>query len=302
MLSFHACKFNLEKESEASQHLGVTEWHAGRDARRQPWNCPLKFAVAVPSTSTLPNGHLSAKHLPRERLMGCLKGSMTLQALGGGWICLAVGTASEGSSPLLEVEITHTHTHYGNPMVHSVTRQTISSYKKLMHNSATSEVWQTAFGEEFGRMAQGCNKTGQKGTNAMFVMTHDEIMHAPAVKNLFYLHKSSHWLPSAERWSPPHLNHCGGNLINYEDNAFVWRANIDTEKLYLDSVVSTKNERYTCLEIKKKYLTAALEYIEYMKIPLLIFPLWMIEQYNLKTLALDGWVYIEMRRAVWGFL
>ena len=55
-----------------------------------------------------------------------------------------------------------------------------------------------------------------------------------------------------------------------------------------------------CLDIKKNYLTAALEYIEYMKIPLELFPEWTQEQYNLKELALEGWVYIEMRRAVWG--
>jgi hypothetical protein len=65
--------------------------------------------------------------------------------------------------------------HYANPMVHPVTGETISSYKKLMHNPATSEVWQMAFGKDFGRMAQEDNKTGQKGTNAMFVMTHNKI-------------------------------------------------------------------------------------------------------------------------------
>jgi hypothetical protein len=31
-------------------------------------------------------------------------------------------------------------------------------------------------------MAQGCNKTGQKGTNAMFLMTHNKIHHALAAK------------------------------------------------------------------------------------------------------------------------
>ncbi len=54
-----------------------------------------------------------------------------------------------------------------------------------------------------------------------------------------------------------------------------------------------------CLDIKNFYLTAALEYFEYMKIPLALFPAWTVEQYNLHTLALDGWVHIEMRRAVW---
>jgi hypothetical protein len=72
--------------------------------------------------------------------------------------------------------------HYANPMVHPVTGRTIISYKKLMHNPTTAEIWQTAFGKDFGGMAQGCNKTRQKGTKAMFVMTHDEIRHALAAK------------------------------------------------------------------------------------------------------------------------
>jgi hypothetical protein len=42
--------------------------------------------------------------------------------------------------------------HYANPMVHSVTGETISSYKKLMNDPATAEVWQTAFGKDFGGM------------------------------------------------------------------------------------------------------------------------------------------------------
>ncbi len=71
----------------------------------------------------------------------------------------------------------HHFEHYTNPMVHTVTGETISSYKMLMHNPATAEVWQIAFGKYIGGMVQGDNKTGQKGTNAMFVMTHEEIQH-----------------------------------------------------------------------------------------------------------------------------
>ncbi len=65
-------------------------------------------------------------------------------------------------------------------------------------------------------------------------------------------------------------------------------------------MVSTANARYMCLNIKKIYLTAPLEYFEYMKIPLALFPALTNKQYNLNKMALDGWVYIGMRRAVWG--
>jgi hypothetical protein len=68
--------------------------------------------------------------------------------------------------------------HITCPIVHPVTGTTIIlSYKKLMNDPATAETWQTAFGKDFGGMAQGDNKTRQKGTNAMFVMTHNKIKH-----------------------------------------------------------------------------------------------------------------------------
>jgi hypothetical protein len=47
-------------------------------------------------------------------------------------------------------------------MVHPITGKTISSYRKLMHVLATAEVWQTAFGKEFGGMAQGNKKPGKR--------------------------------------------------------------------------------------------------------------------------------------------
>jgi hypothetical protein len=73
--------------------------------------------------------------------------------------------------------------HYASPMVRPVTGRTISSCKNIMHDPATAEVWQTAFGKDFGGIAQGCNKTGQKGMNTMFVMAHDNIRHAPEPRN-----------------------------------------------------------------------------------------------------------------------
>ena len=44
-----------------------------------------------------------------------------------------------------------------------------------MNDPATAKVWQTAFGKDFGGMARGDLKTGQKGTNSVFMMKHKEI-------------------------------------------------------------------------------------------------------------------------------
>jgi hypothetical protein len=111
--------------------------------------------------------------------------------------------------------------HNANPMVHPVTGATITSYKKFMHNPAMAEVWQMAFGRDFGGMAQGDNKTGQKGTNAMFVMTHNKIALTLAANKCFtYRNPVINYRPQKE------FPHCiqitaGGNLINYESSASV---------------------------------------------------------------------------------
>ena len=166
-----------------------------------------------------------------------------------------------------------------------------------MNDPATAEVWQTAFGKDFGGMAQGCKKTGQAGTNAMFVMTHKEIMHALAAKKFFmYANPVVDYRPQKE---DPHQIRitAGGNLITYEGNASVWTADIDTAKLHWNSVISMPDAKYMCLDIKKNYLTASLKYFEYMNIPLTLFPEWTQEQYNLKQLALDGWVCMVLNEA-----
>ncbi len=50
-----------------------------------------------------------------------------------------------------------------------------------------------------------------------------------------------------------------------------------------------------CLYIKNFYLTAALKYFEYMKIPFTFFLSWIVEQNNLAKHQKDSWVYLEMR-------
>jgi hypothetical protein len=55
-----------------------------------------------------------------------------------------------------------------------------------------------------------------------------------------------------------------------------------------------------CLNIKHFYLTATLDQFEYMKMPISFFPTWIIEQYNLQKYVLNGFIYLEIRGAIWG--
>jgi hypothetical protein len=53
-------------------------------------------------------------------------------------------------------------------------------------------------------------------------------------------------------------------------------------------------------DIKNYYLGNPLSRFEYMTMPLSCFPEEIIQKYNLNALALDGWVYIEIRKCMYG--
>jgi hypothetical protein len=125
-------------------------------------------------------------------------------------------------------------------------------------------------------------------------------MYYGQAKNHF--RKSSGRSSTAKGRSQSDLNNAMGHLISYKGKLLVRTADINTAKIHWNSIISNKKAKYMCLDIKFFYLTAALKYFKYMKIPLALFPSWIVEQYNLAKYQKDGWVYLEMKRAVWGLL
>ena len=190
--------------------------------------------------------------------------------------------------------------HYASPMIHPLTGEVISSYKRLMNDPATAEIWQTAFGKDFGGMAQGDDKTGQKGTDSMFVMKHDEIKQAYLDKQRFtYAKVVVDHRPQKEDANRIRIT-AGGNLIKFAGDVSTRTADLCTSKLLWNSVLSTPDAKYMCLDIKNFYLTAALDYFEYMRMPLELFPSWIRKQYDLDNCAYNGFVHLRLERAVWG--
>ena len=49
----------------------------------------------------------------------------------------------------------------------------------------------------------------------------------------------------------------------------------------MDRILSTKNAKYMCLDLKNFYLCTPMDRYEYMKMPIGIFPQHVIEQYHL---------------------
>jgi hypothetical protein len=157
----------------------------------------------------------------------------------------------------------------------------------------------TAFGKDFGRMSQGDNKTGQKGTNAMFVMSPQEIPNIPKVRIVTYARVVVNHRP--QKTDPNRIRiTASGNLINYSGKLMTQTADITTLKLHWNSVLGTPGAKYMYLDIKNFYLLAPLDRYKYMRIPFTLSPPWIVEQYGLANKIYNGHIYLEMRRVVWG--
>jgi hypothetical protein len=140
---------------------------------------------------------------------------------------------------------------------------------------------------------------GQKGTKSIFVMTHDEIQALPKNQTVTYAHVVVDFRPQK---ADPHRIRIttGGNLINYPGELSTQTADLTTSKLMWNSILSTAGAKYMCLDIKNFYLMAPFDRFEYMKMPIDLFPEWIVKQYKLMKHVLNGFIYLEMQRAVWG--
>eukprot|EP00956_Cyclotella_meneghiniana_P026599 scaffold57893_cov25-Cyclotella_meneghiniana.AAC.1 len=189
--------------------------------------------------------------------------------------------------------------HLANPVVHPVTGVTINKYEKLANDPVTQEVWTTAFGKELGGLAQGDNKTGAAGTNTVFFMNHDEIKNIPADRTVTYARVVVDYRPQKEDPNRVRIT-VGGNLINYPGELTTRTADLVTSKILWNSVISTENARYVTADLKLFYLTAPMDRYEYMRMPIKIIPQHIIDQYNLNDKVKNGYVYMEIRRAMYG--
>ena len=118
----------------------------------------------------------------------------------------------------------------------------------------------------------------------MFVMNHNEIKQAYLAKRKFTYAKVVDHRPQKEDANRIRIT-AGGNLIKYAGDVSTRTADLCTSKLLWNSVLSTPDAKYMCLDIKNYYLTAALDYFEYMRMPLELFPSWIRKQYDLDNCA-----------------
>jgi hypothetical protein len=183
-------------------------------------------------------------------------------------------------------------------MVHPVTGEHITSYQKLMNDPATAEVWMMAFGKGFGGMCQGDKKTNTIGTDAIFVMDPKDVPHIPKDQPPTYAKVVVTYRPQKDDPYCIHIT-AGGNKIYYPGELTTQTADMTTAKLHWNSILSMPGTKYMCLDIGNFYLSATLYRYENMKMLINLFPPWIVTQYNLLNKVVGGFVYLQMRKAVW---
>ena len=75
---------------------------------------------------------------------------------------------------------------------------------------------------------------------------------------------------------------------------------LTTLKLLFNSVISTPLEKFLRIDIKHFYLCTPLDRHEYMRLPLAIIPDEIIKKYNILSLEKYGWVYIKIKKGMYG--
>ena len=73
-----------------------------------------------------------------------------------------------------------------------------------------------------------------------------------------------------------------------------------SSKILWNSVISTDDARFAGADIKNMYLATPLDRYEYMKMPIALFPQDIIEHYGLNDKVLNGYVYMEIRKGMYG--
>jgi hypothetical protein len=92
----------------------------------------------------------------------------------------------------------------------------------------------------------------------------------------------------------------GGDILHYSNDVTTSTADITTFKILINSNLSTEDASMMIMDIKSYYLGTPLPRFEYMKMLLSRFQEEIVQKYNLNALAVDGWVYIEIRKGMYG--
>jgi hypothetical protein len=167
-------------------------------------------------------------------------------------------------------------------------------YKDIMKHPLLGPRYKTGFVNELGRLCQGIRDI--KGTNTSFFV---ELKNIPKDRKITYGKLVCDHKPNTAEKERVRLT-VGGDRLDYSGEVATSTADITTFKILINSTLSTEQAEMMMMDIKNYYLGTPLPRYEYMRLPLAIIPDEVIQKYNLTDKAVDGWVYLEIRKGMYG--
>ncbi len=152
--------------------------------------------------------------------------------------------------------------------------------------------------KELHQLAQGCPGIN-KGTNTIFYLSHAEILSIPKDRTVTYGRIVIDHRPQKEDPNHVHIT-VGGNFIKYPFELTTCTADMLSLKIMWNSVISTPYAQFAGANIKNMYLETPLDWYEYMRMPLDLFPDNIVNHYDLRRKAKNGFVYMEIRKGMYG--
>ena len=146
----------------------------------------------------------------------------------------------------------------------------------------------------------GKNKDGTqrvKGTNTCFWITRDKV---PVHKKVTYARIVTDIRPEKDEPNRTRIT-AGGDRLDYLGDVSTKTAGLETTKIVLNSVVSTPDAKFMTIDISNMYLNTPLADYKYMRFHIDLIPQEVIDEYNLRNkVDPNGWLYCEIRRAIYG--
>jgi hypothetical protein len=182
---------------------------------------------------------------------------------------------------------------HANTVIHPVTGKEME-YSALVKDPRLQPLWTRGFGNECGRPFQGIRDI--PGTDTCFFI---ELKNIQEDRNITYGKIVCDNKPHKQEKERVRLT-VGGDRLDYSGDVATSTADITTFKILINSTLSTEDATMMMMDINNYYLGTPLPRFEYMKMLISRFPEEIIQKYNLNALAVDGWVYIEIQKGIYG--
>jgi hypothetical protein len=104
-----------------------------------------------------------------------------------------------------------------------------------------------------------------------------------------------------EKSTPHHVRiRCGGDRIEYDSDVSTKIANLTTVKCHINDVLFTPGTKYMTANLSNFYLETPMGDYKYMRIPVWIVPESIMQEYDLAKLVVNGFLYVEIRKGMYG--